>query len=142
MWRILTKIPKIFDVMSQILALLQEMLTLIQISRSIIALPLIVLTQNKNMESKSLIKSKQTSLISILNFYSYHILYYFKLNKYYIFIDLHRQPENCIQLVDQYNEEYKIKFSELNQRVETIQENLNPVRLLFIIFSIIHLDTF
>ena len=73
---------------------------------------------------------------------SYHILYYFKLNKYYIFIDLHRQPENCIQLVDQYNEEYKIKFSELNQRVETIQENLNPVRLLFIIFSIIHLDTF
>ena len=43
-------------------------------------------------------------------------------------IDLSKNQKDCSKLVDWYSEEVKANYSELNQKVDIIQENLTDVR--------------
>ena len=49
-------------------------------------------------------------------------------------IDQKKKQEEYCKMVEGYSEEFKSKYSELIQTVDTIQENLTPVRLRQYIF--------
>ena len=44
-------------------------------------------------------------------------------------IDQKKKQEDYSKMIEGYSEEFKSKYSELIQTVDTIQENLTPVRL-------------
>ena len=57
------------------------------------------------------------------------VLWFYKITEILFFnIDLSKNQKNCSKLVDWYSEEVKANYSELNQKVDIIQENLMDVR--------------